>query len=1206
MFNNSEIRGSCNAIFSSSPINFNKENESPLKARTGNTSETDLAKKTPRMDKISQLNKNKSISVETVVLNKNESLPPERVNSSPSLSFRRAKITNRSQRQDSKFCKKSYSDDKLKTPSKSKSINHVPTEKSPVRHFCSSKSSSNISNIKTDGTPFRTPVKRFFDSHLMSSTPDCFGSVQFETPRVEKTDVTKDEATIYDEENSNLTVGIRVRPMNSRELNDQKVLSIIKVKDSSIIVECDSSQHEFIYDHCFVSYSNTERKNHASQETVFNNMVLPLVQNAFEGYNVCLFAYGQTGSGKSYSMMGSESSFLNSTTLCEDAGIIPRFCHEIFTRAAENKQFNTSVEISYFEIYNEKIHDLLTTNSNQSGTKRAPLKVREHPIFGPYVVDLSQHTVQNYEDLQMWLKVGNSQRATAATGMNEKSSRSHSIFSIILTQGQNNDPADGVVRSGDSGRRSKINLVDLAGSERLSQTCASGERLREGVSINKSLLILGKVIASLAESTTNRKRGFVPYRESVLTWLLKESLGGNSKTAMLATVSPSSVHLEETLATLRYACQARSIVNRVRVNEDAHDKLIRELKAEVLRLKSYGRQLASSRLLSNEGFGNLDEEVVKKQVEIDQLKDQLKKTEEQLAINQKSFAERLQEAGERRKSELNFLRHCGIAVEIDLKEKNSTPCLVNLAADPMLSGTLLYLIPPGKVRIGRTKHHKAVDTIDIILNDPLVAPFHCTVENNNGVLSLTPESNGDTYVNGQLICDRVYLKHGDRLIIGGNHYFKVCNPHDERFNSPGNNQLIDYEFAHQEILSIQEEKLKAELEEAKQKALMELENAKKEVEIQLTSQKSVYENEIKLLGVSLEQHKAALREINQKKRELEIEKEILTYQIEKNDKQDVNCCETISISPYESNFLEELKKLLTETTNDVETALVVEASNEAIVSAGITMHEMQLLVKEATERCREIGINYEFFQQKLISDKGLEPIIKIRDKDRMLETLWQPRLFLNWLHKLRDFDDEDTIKELIESETPWEAFEESEIPEYTFNSSRISINLTPVKKQLNESLHQLSMNSSLLDVTQDKTSEVFINKRHDDMNACLLQMELATNTLKKLCHQYESRELSGEVTKSLDNVCKIVSSLRNKLDLAHKNDQSSTKNSTNMESSLNNVDKENISTTETQKIDQNNLENEPKKLKKEISRITSRKCPFFQDNSQKSVRFNVE
>ncbi|XP_034948147.1 kinesin-like protein KIF14 isoform X2 [Chelonus insularis] len=1116
MFNNSEIRGSCNAIFSSSPINFNKENESPLKARTGNTSETDLAKKTPRMDKISQLNKNKSISVETVVLNKNESLPPERVNSSPSLSFRRAKITNRSQRQDSKFCKKSYSDDKLKTPSKSKSINHVPTEKSPVRHFCSSKSSSNISNIKTDGTPFRTPVKRFFDSHLMSSTPDCFGSVQFETPRVEKTDVTKDEATIYDEENSNLTVGIRVRPMNSRELNDQKVLSIIKVKDSSIIVECDSSQHEFIYDHCFVSYSNTERKNHASQETVFNNMVLPLVQNAFEGYNVCLFAYGQTGSGKSYSMMGSESSFLNSTTLCEDAGIIPRFCHEIFTRAAENKQFNTSVEISYFEIYNEKIHDLLTTNSNQSGTKRAPLKVREHPIFGPYVVDLSQHTVQNYEDLQMWLKVGNSQRATAATGMNEKSSRSHSIFSIILTQGQNNDPADGVVRSGDSGRRSKINLVDLAGSERLSQTCASGERLREGVSINKSLLILGKVIASLAESTTNRKRGFVPYRESVLTWLLKESLGGNSKTAMLATVSPSSVHLEETLATLRYACQARSIVNRVRVNEDAHDKLIRELKAEVLRLKSYGRQLASSRLLSNEGFGNLDEEVVKKQVEIDQLKDQLKKTEEQLAINQN------------------------------------------------------------------------------------------TVENNNGVLSLTPESNGDTYVNGQLICDRVYLKHGDRLIIGGNHYFKVCNPHDERFNSPGNNQLIDYEFAHQEILSIQEEKLKAELEEAKQKALMELENAKKEVEIQLTSQKSVYENEIKLLGVSLEQHKAALREINQKKRELEIEKEILTYQIEKNDKQDVNCCETISISPYESNFLEELKKLLTETTNDVETALVVEASNEAIVSAGITMHEMQLLVKEATERCREIGINYEFFQQKLISDKGLEPIIKIRDKDRMLETLWQPRLFLNWLHKLRDFDDEDTIKELIESETPWEAFEESEIPEYTFNSSRISINLTPVKKQLNESLHQLSMNSSLLDVTQDKTSEVFINKRHDDMNACLLQMELATNTLKKLCHQYESRELSGEVTKSLDNVCKIVSSLRNKLDLAHKNDQSSTKNSTNMESSLNNVDKENISTTETQKIDQNNLENEPKKLKKEISRITSRKCPFFQDNSQKSVRFNVE
>jgi kinesin family protein 14 len=167
----------------------------------------------------------------------------------------------------------------------------------------------------------------------------------------------------------------------------------------NITVKCELAHHTFMYDHCFVSYNDPFIAGHASQEVVFHNMVLPLVQNAFEGYNVCLFAYGQTGSGKSYSLMGTESAQLGTIPFDEKVGVIPRFCQEIFTQVRNNPQIETTIEISYFEIYNEKIHDLLTNINN--GSKKAPLKVREHPVFGPYVVDLSQHCVQNYKDLQV-------------------------------------------------------------------------------------------------------------------------------------------------------------------------------------------------------------------------------------------------------------------------------------------------------------------------------------------------------------------------------------------------------------------------------------------------------------------------------------------------------------------------------------------------------------------------------------------------------------------------------------------------------------------------------------------------------------------------------------------------------------------------------------------------------------------------------------
>ncbi|XP_015113869.1 kinesin-like protein KIF14 isoform X2 [Diachasma alloeum] len=1033
MSNQSVNRGFCGAIFSSYPTGFGDENKTPV-----NISSRAIFAESPRACE------NLAHPISNAPHPRN---PPQKT-----------------------YFDNLMPEDPPPTPKPARTPGQS-SDKTPT-YFCTPSHPQ-----KSTSTPFRTPVRRFFTDPSAQSTPDCFGPVQLETPRA-KRENPLEEMTICEGETSNLTVGVRVRPMSLRELNDPEAKPVVRVHENSVTVDSDSSQHSFNYDHCFKS---SGKSSSLDQKRIFESMVLPLVESAFEGYNVCLFAYGQTGSGKSYSMMGSEVNQSPDSRLPEGAGIIPRFCHEIFSRARDNENLLTSVEISYFEIYNEKIHDLLASNSN-GGRKRTPLRVREHPVFGPYVVDLSQHCVQSYGDLQGWLRVGSSQKATAATEMNEKSSRSHSIFSVVLTQGQK-----GKTARGDPSRRSKINLVDLAGSERLSQTCASGERLREGVSINKSLLTLGKVIASLAESTNNRKRGFVPYRESILTWLLKESLGGNSKTAMLATVAPSSLHLEETLATLRYACQARSIVNRVRINEDPHDKLIRELKAEVLRLRgvreNYEKQLGNRNFLGNDGMGQ-DQD---KEREIERLRSQLKQTEEQLKFTQN------------------------------------------------------------------------------------------TIENNEGQLTLKPQENSDTYVNGQIVRNELSLRHGDRLVIGGNHYFKVCNPGDG--NGQCTSQSIDYEFAHQEILTIQEDKLRKELEESKQKAIKELENAKRDIEFQLGSQKVNYEREIKCLGSTLEHQKQALAEVTKRKRELEIEKEMLTHQIERNTRQRISPEETPRVSPYRSNFLDELEKVLTETTNDAEAALTNDTSRDSMRSGGITLHEMQLLVREAKERCREIGLNYEFLQQKVITDNGLRSMIRVRDRMRKLEAFWEPLYFLDWVQRLRDNDHETTRKDLMDSTEHWEALDESQL-EDSLDSSRISINLTPIKRQLNESLLQLSMNGSLFEAP-DEVNDPLVTQRRDDMKSCLLQMEIAARTLGKLCSD-ESEDISKEVTESLTNVNGILASLRKTLDLVdNKNSSASVKNIF-MKSYLSSS-----SRTPTRS---------PRALK----------CPVIRENPGKTVRFNVQ
>lgn len=316
-------------------------------------------------------------------------------------------------------------------------------------------------------------------------------------------------------------------------------------------------EKHFNFDYSFWSHCPFSR-DYANQEEIYSSLGEQMLDHTFEGYHTCIFAYGQTGSGKSYTMMGTE----------EHPGIIPRTCEDLFQRIEANDSPNISytVRVSYFEVYNEHVRDLLAPAPPAGSKHHNYLKLREHPIDGPYLQDLTDVPVNGSDELLDYMYLGDASRTTAATKMNDTSSRSHAVFTIILKQMHYDEMSDTTTE-----RIARIRLVDLAGSERAKATGAVGERLREGSNINKSLTTLGRVIAALAEPPRVNKKGkskdVVPYRDSVLTWLLKDSLGGNSKTAMIACISPSDY--DETLSTLRYADQAKKIRTQAVINQDS-------------------------------------------------------------------------------------------------------------------------------------------------------------------------------------------------------------------------------------------------------------------------------------------------------------------------------------------------------------------------------------------------------------------------------------------------------------------------------------------------------------------------------------------------------------------------------------------------------------------------------------------------------------
>ncbi|XP_074540625.1 kinesin-like protein KIF13B isoform X2 [Halichoeres trimaculatus] len=542
---------------------------------------------------------------------------------------------------------------------------------------------------------------------------------------------------------SNVKVAVRLRPMNRRE-KDLKTKCVVEMEGNQTVLhpaltnmskgDPRSQPKVFAYDYCFWSMDETLKDKFAGQDVVFQSLGESLLDNAFLGYNACIFAYGQTGSGKSYTMMGSE----------EQPGLIPRLCSSLFSRTVQEAQEGEgfTVEVSYMEIYNEKVRDLLDPKGN-----RQTLRVREHKVFGPYVDGLSRLAVASYKDIQSLMSEGNKSRTVAATNMNEESSRSHAVFNIILTHTLMD------LKSGTSGEKvSKLSLVDLAGSERAAKTGAAGERLKEGSNINKSLSTLGLVISALADQGAGKnKNKFVPYRDSVLTWLLKDSLGGNSRTAMVATISPSADNYDETLSTLRYADRAKSIVNHAVVNEDPNARIIRELREEVEKLREQLTEAES--------------------MKAPELKERLEESEKLIQEMTVSWEEKLRKTEAIAQDRQQQLESLGISLQSSGIRVVDDKCfLVNLNADPALNELLVYYLKE-HTRVG------SANSQDIQLCGMAIQAEHCVIDitESHGVM-LSPHRNARTCVNGAAVTTPIQLHHGDRILWGNNHFFRINLP----------------------------------------------------------------------------------------------------------------------------------------------------------------------------------------------------------------------------------------------------------------------------------------------------------------------------------------------------------------------------------------------------------------------------------------------
>lgn len=470
----------------------------------------------------------------------------------------------------------------------------------------------------------------------------------------------------------------------------------------------------------------------------------------------------------------------------EEPGVIPKICQNMFQRITEfqkDKNLTYTVEVSYLEIYNERVRDLLNPAT------KGNLKVREHPSTGPYVEDLAKLAVRSFQEIDHLMDEGNKARTVAATSMNETSSRSHAVFTLTVTQKRHD-----VETRMDTEKVAKISLVDLAGSERATSTGATGARLKEGAEINRSLSTLGRVIAALADLSMGKKKtmSMVPYRDSVLTWLLKDSLGGNSMTAMIAAISPADINFEETLSTLRYADSAKRIKNHAVVNEDPNARMIRELKEELAQLRSKLGNGATSGGIAEEQYPPdtpLDQQIVSitqadgttKRVSKADIAEQLNQSEKLYEDLNQTWEEKLEKTERIHKEREAALEELGISIEkgfVGVSTPKRMPHLVNLSDDPLLAECLVYNIKPGTTAVGNVEDPGT--TSEIRLNGSKIMKDHCTFENVDGLVTLVPRDGAAIMVNGLRMDKPTRLRSGNRVILGDFHIFRFNHPQEAR------------------------------------------------------------------------------------------------------------------------------------------------------------------------------------------------------------------------------------------------------------------------------------------------------------------------------------------------------------------------------------------------------------------------------------------